>query len=95
MKITKSIGELFGGEVTIIECDSEPGDPVLCDTCGKDYTDSEEKGGILFGSKAVCPSCTERMMPDIKKFKEEYYIKGECPENMSFRDWVWFLRKNM
>lgn len=66
----------------------EPGNNVLCDFCGDDYTDSDEQGGIMFGSKATCPKCTREMMPNIRKYDEQGYIKAECPAGKSFADWV-------
>ena len=66
------------------------GDLVLCDFCNKNFTgDNETKGGIIFGSKGVCPVCTKKMMPDIKKYDETFYIKAKCPENTSF--WKFIL----
>ena len=69
-------------EVTII------GNKVICDLCGKDYTNSDEKGGIYFAGKAVCPECTPRFEESIKKFHEEHFITARCPEDKSFKDWV-------
>lgn len=42
------------------------GDDVVCDYCNGDYTESEETGGILIGSYAICPVCSERVkaIPD-------------------------------
>jgi hypothetical protein len=64
------------------------GDTVVCDTCNKDYTFSEDIGGILFGSNACCPTCTERMMPDIIRYGEESYTKAKAGPNESFRGFV-------
>ena len=64
------------------------GDIVICDTCGKDYTNSDEKGGIEFGSKAVCPKCTPGFLKSAKKFNEENHIKRRCPDDKSFAEWV-------
>lgn len=69
------------------------GRTVICDAaCGRDLTDSPEQGGILFGSKAYCPKCTERSMPGIVQFEELHHIKARCPEGMTFADWVRELR---
>lgn len=67
-------------------------DGVMCDSCGKDFTGSNESGGFLFMSNAICPDCQEWYLKNIKKYKEEKYIKGYCPENMSFYDWVLSIR---
>jgi predicted amidophosphoribosyltransferase len=36
------------------------GNDVICDICNADYTDSEELGGILIGTYAICPECAKR-----------------------------------
>lgn len=65
------------------------GDRVWCDwTCGKEFTDSPQTGGLYFASKAVCPNCAPDVEAHAKKYKEEKYIKGYCPDGMSFADWV-------
>jgi len=68
------------------------GDKVICDYCDKDYSDSDEEGGILFQSKAICPKCAPDTLVRIKKYKEEKFIRGYCPEGMSFKDWVLSIR---
>lgn len=68
------------------------GDVVLCDMCNKDYTNSDEVGGFLFGSKAVCPCCAPRMMKDIVKYEEESFIKAKAKEGESFRAFILDLR---
>lgn len=70
----------------------DPGNVVLCDYCNDEFTDSDETGGFLFGRKAVCPHCQERLMRDIKKYNEEHYIRGYCPEGISFADWIRSIR---
>lgn len=71
----------------------DPGNIVLCDLCNKDYTNSDEKGGILFSGKAVCPDCVPEFMKNIKKYKEEKYIRATAKEGESFRDFVYRIRK--
>ena len=66
----------------------DPGNMVVCDLCNADYTNSDRSGGIMFSGKAVCPDCTPRFEKTIKKYKEEQYITGRCPENVSFADWI-------
>ena len=68
------------------------GDCVLCDSCGKDFTDLPDSGGFLFMSNAICPDCAENYMKGIKRYKEEKYIKGHCPKDVSFCNWVKSLR---
>jgi hypothetical protein len=65
---------------------------VVCDICSKDWTDSEQSGGFLFGSYAICPDCAEEQWRKIKQYGEERYLKGFCPENMSFADFVCEMR---
>lgn len=60
------------------------GRKVICDSCNVDYTDSKATGGLLHQSKAICPVCAPRWRdePDLE------YIRGECPKDMPFADWV-------
>lgn len=76
-------------ETIIIECGKE----VICDFCNKDYTNSNETGGALCGSSAVCPECTPRLIAKAKEYNEEHIIGPKCPEYLSFRDWVYTLRQ--
>ena len=71
-----------------IEC----GDQVLCDFCNEDWTGREESGGFLFQSKAVCPTCAPKSLASIKGYGEEQFIRGWCPKDLSFADWVLRLR---
>lgn len=75
-----------------LQSEIDVGNTVVCDMCNADFTNSDKQGGFLFGSKGVCPDCQDRVMSDIKKYNEEYYIKGYCPEGMSFKDWILKLR---
>lgn len=68
------------------------GDTVICDWCGEDYTDSNEKGGVCFGSKACCPKCEPRVRELAKKHNEEQYLGESCPPDMTFKAWVLQLR---
>jgi hypothetical protein len=68
------------------------GDTVVCDTCGENWTDRPESGGFLFHSKAVCPACEPRQMKMILGYHEENFIRGYCPKDLSFADWVRRLR---
>lgn len=92
MKTTEKEGFLFGMPCTIIQVD--PGKTVLCDLCNADYTDSEETGGMLFSSKAVCPKCAIEFMKSIKKYHEESFIKATAREGESFRDFVYRVRES-
>jgi hypothetical protein len=68
------------------------GETVLCDQCSGDYTYSDESGGFLFGSHAVCPKCAPGMLESAKKYHEDRYISAWCPAGTSFRNWVLQLR---
>jgi hypothetical protein len=68
------------------------GDETLCDFCNADYTNDDAKGGILFGSNAVCPECTPRVEADAKKYNETSYIKDRAREGETFHDFCLRLR---
>lgn len=68
------------------------GNTVRCDFCGDDYTDSDAVGGILFGSKAVCPDCAARLMPDIVKYNEGHFIRDTAREGETFAAFCLRLR---
>lgn len=61
---------------------------VVCDWCDKDFTESNECGGILFGSYATCPDCVPRIESSAKRECEEHLIRGRCPEGKPFAQWV-------
>lgn len=68
------------------------GNTVICDMCSKDYTNSDEQGGVLFYSYAYCPSCVKRRN---ESFPDNGFGKGireVCPEGMTYREWVLGLR---
>lgn len=67
---------------------------VFCDAgCGQEYTNSDEKGGFILGSKAYCPTCAKDNLPTIIKYGEKSYIKAWCPEGKSFKDFVLNIRR--
>ena len=68
------------------------GNAVYCDSCNGDYTESDEEGGLLFGSSAYCPKCAPRIEQSAILYNEVWYIRGRCPVGMSFREWVLHLR---
>ncbi len=62
------------------------GDEVVCDFCNDDYTESEEKGGFLIGSYAVCPNCA-------KKYEKDYpVVDDRCGEDETFKQFVMRIR---
>jgi len=68
------------------------GNVVLCDLCNKDYTYSDEKGGFLFGSHAVCPDCAPKFEEGVKKYNEEKYVRDRAKPEETFRDFVYRVR---
>ncbi len=77
--------------MTNIDCEVfelEMGNRVLCDFCGKEFTDSDEKGGLLFQSKATGPCCNDRIRELARVHNEEFLIHQYCPDTMAFADWV-------
>lgn len=61
------------------------GDVVICDICNEDFTDSQETGGVLFGSYGVCPRCTPRLLEDVKKHNEEHLIHAKAQPSETFK----------
>lgn len=66
---------------------------VVCDYCNEDYTNSNECGGLLFGSYATCPKCADKIVSDAIQFDEVNKIKMRCPPEMRFYDFVMHIRK--
>jgi len=60
------------------------GDMVVCDYCNADYSESDEQGGVLLGSSAICPTC-------VTKFNLSE-VDATCPPGVSFKAWVLWLR---
>lgn len=80
------VTETKHGNTTTIDID--PGDVVLCDGCNKDFTDSDERGGIYgFGSKAIGPCCARKWIESAEEYDELHHIKA-VNEHKSFADWV-------
>lgn len=89
-KPTTQVIDLFGALRKSLEpvIRVEPGDTVLCDYCNEDYTKSSTSGGLLFQSKAACPSCAPRIQREAEGHGETNFIRARCPEGKSFADWV-------
>lgn len=68
------------------------GNHVECDFCSKDYTGSDEIGGLLFGSKGVCPDCSPALLISVKEYNEQAFIKAYAKENEPFREFILRLR---
>jgi hypothetical protein len=83
--IDKATGQ---GEASVIPL----GETVLCDIDSTDLTSDPRSGGYMFGSYAVGPCCVERHEAMVRGYGEERYIRGRCPEGISFADWVRGMR---
>lgn len=70
----------------------EMGQRVLCDFCGDDWSDSRQSGGLLFQSKATCPTCEPKIRKSAVEYGEEQFIRAVCPPDLSFAEWVRTLR---
>jgi len=81
-------------EFTFVDLTSLLGDTILCDLCNADYTDSDETGGMLFGSYGVCPKCMPTFMEGVNKYEEHHAIKSLCPPDMSHRDFIYAARRD-
>lgn len=73
--------------------DIHMGDVVLCDECNKDYTLSDDKGGLLFGSHGVCPKCAPAMEKSAKRYGETHFILSRAKEGETFRDFIYRVRR--
>lgn len=83
--------KMFGQEMKLVEV-KDIGQSVVCDFCNADHSEHSEPGGFLFGSYAVCPTCAKRALPEIQRDGDAGRIKGFCPPDKTFRDWVLELR---
>lgn len=79
----------------MIRITANPGNKVICDLCGGDYTHSTQTGGILFNSNAVCPECLPKFIESVKRYNEEKYIRAEALKNETFKDFVLRIRKGI
>jgi hypothetical protein len=68
------------------------GHTVVCDDCSKDFTASDEVGGLLFQSKAIGPCCAPVWEANARQYHEERFIRARCPVTTPFRIWVLGLR---
>jgi len=88
--IDKGIKTVRGTEMRVYTID--PGNYVFCDWCGEDFTERDDSGGFLFGSKAVCPLCAPKVRALADSYDEGHLIRAVCPKEVSFADWVRGLR---
>lgn len=65
---------------------------VICDLCGVDFTHNTEKGGMLFGSNAICPRCLPEFIKYISEYNEWHFIKDKALDDETFYDFVLRIR---
>jgi len=76
------------------KAERNPGHPipvgrlVVCDSCSEDFTDSPLQGGLIFQSKAICPTCAPTWEQRIQEFGEERLIRMRCRSGQTFGDFV-------
>jgi hypothetical protein len=68
------------------------GDTVLCDYCNADYTESDDTGGLIVGSDAVCPRCEPDTREWLRRSGQARAITAVCPAGMSFWRFVLNIR---
>lgn len=81
--------EAIFGTMEIININ--PKNLVICDSCGDNYTDSDEVGGVLLSRSAFCPKCSPRIISSAKEFNEEKFLIYP-KENETFRGFVLRIR---
>lgn len=60
-------------------------DRVLCDDCDRLFlADSQDVGGMLFESKALCPHCAPKWELSAKKYGEEHFIRDRARDGETF-----------
>lgn len=76
------------------EAEANPGKPVdvgrnvVCDNCSVDYTNADAQGGMIFGSRAICPTCEPSWRKSLTQYGEQHMIRATCPAGQSFADFV-------
>ena len=86
--MTDTLKNLWDKAYANLETPIPIGEAVFCDFCGNDYTNSPEKGGLMFGSYATCPKCEPEIRADAKQFEEEDHITATPHEGESFADFI-------
>lgn len=77
-------------EVAVIRVDV--GERVYCDDCSREYTASDETGGVLFQSKAIGPCCAAKWLDRARRYDETRFVRRICPPGVAFAEWVRGLR---
>ena len=66
---------------------------VVCDYCNADFTGSDETGGTLIHTNAVCPGCTRKHAASIALDKQEHpRLIREPKPGETFADFVIRMR---
>lgn len=63
----------------------EIGDTAICDLCGKDYTNSDAQGGLLFATNGVCPICAPGVEASAVKLGETKFIRDRALPGETFK----------
>ena len=71
---------------------TKPEKRICCDLCGEDYTNSNEKGGMIFNIYAACPFCLLTFRDTIVEYKEEDLIRANAIEGETFAEFVIRIR---
>jgi len=72
--------------------EADIGEIVVCDFCDREYTNSEEKGGLLFQSRGICPVCTPKMLKDAELYGEERFIRAVANDGETFKAFILRIR---
>ena len=71
----------------------DPGDIVLCDFCNADHTKESKPGGLLLGSKGICPECVEKYKDDLEQDELEHPNAVKRPDpGETFADFIRRIR---
>lgn len=76
------------------EAQDNPGKPVdigrivVCDGCDEDFTDSTATGGMIFGSRAICPTCEPKWRKSMTEYGEQHMVRATCQADQAFADFV-------
>lgn len=68
------------------------GEHVVCDFCNKDYSSSDARGGLLFGSYSTCPECVPKIEASAKANNELHIIKEYARPDETFKAFSLRLR---
>jgi len=61
---------------------------VICNICGKDYSESADSGGFRIKDRAICPLCAPAMFNELEFFDQENIVTEFCPKDKSFSQFI-------